>query len=289
MHQSVFKNKFVLILLALLAFAGNSILCRVALNNGHIDPTSFTSVRLLSGALFLIVILFPRQKFKLTFQPKHSISASALFIYAAAFSYAYQYLETGTGALILFAAVQITMVLYSIVIGNKPKMAENVGMSLAFIGLVVLVSPTLATPGFIGAVLMTISGIAWATYTIMGKGSLTPTLDNRRNFVLTIPLCIVIFIFNQATIEFDSIGLALAIASGALASGAGYAIWYAALKHIDVMQAGILQLSVPLIAAVGGVIWAHEPITLHFLIAAALIIFGIYIILTKPKLLQKQR
>jgi drug/metabolite transporter (DMT)-like permease len=263
--------------IALIAFAANSVLCRLALGDETIDAASFTVIRLFSGAITLLIIL----KFnstRLTHSNGSWLAAFMLFLYAATFSYAYITLDTGTGALILFGTVQITIILITISTGGRLHPTEWIGTSVAFSGFVYLVLPNVSTPSFSGFVLMTISGIGWGVYTLKGRGSKNPLADTTRNFILTIPFVAVLAIFTFQDAQISTEGVLLAMGSGAIASGMGYTIWYIALRGLSATQSGVVQLFVPVIAALGGIIFVSEIITLRLTISALLILGGILII-----------
>lgn len=263
--------------LALLAFAGNSILCRLALNEGAIDAASFTSIRLLSGALFLLLLVGIKAKEKLWLSKGKWLSACLLFLYAIAFSYSYVDIDTGTGALILFGSVQVTMVLFSFFKGHKLILAEWFGLIVAFSGLLVLLLPGAATPTISAFLLMVLSGFAWAFYTIAGRDSKTPLLDTAGIFIKTIPLITLLTLGTYEHMKISNEGVLLAVLSGVVTSGLGYAIWYAALAKLSVTQAAIFQLTVPIIAAFGGVLFSHELITAQLLVSSLLVLGGIFI------------
>lgn len=265
-------------IIALVAFAGNSVLCRYALKGDAIDAASFTSIRLISGAVLLIFLVMLKNKGTLNLKAGSWLSAFYLFVYMVTFSYAYITLDTGIGALILFGAVQMTMVIFSISKGKKLQLIEWVGLIIAFSGLALLLLPSGSAPSLTGFVLMAISGIAWGGYTLAGKGAKSPLIATSNNFLRTLPLVIglVLFTFDSATISYD--GVLLAVVSGALTSGLGYAIWYAALEGLKVTQAAVLQLTVPIIASFGGVIFTSEVITLQLVISSLCVLGGILII-----------
>jgi drug/metabolite transporter (DMT)-like permease len=260
---------------ALLAFAGNSVLCRLALGGNMIDAASFTVIRLLAGIIILVTAAAITPNTDAARSKGSWLAASMLFIYAVAFSYGYISLDTGTGALILFGAVQITMIIVSVVSGTRLHYCEWLGLFIAFSGFVYLIIPSLTTPSLLGLILMTISGIAWGFYTLVGRSSTQPLSDTAYNFLRTSPFitALLIFTFQDATITQE--GILLAVLSGAIASGAGYAIWYIALGGLSVTQAAVVQLFVPIIAAIGGVIFANELITLRLVEASALVLGGI--------------
>jgi drug/metabolite transporter (DMT)-like permease len=268
----------ILTALALIAFAANSVLCRLALDGGTIDAAGFTVIRLLSGALVLSAILKIKNN-KSRLSSKGSWSASfMLFLYAITFSYAYITLDTGTGALILFGAVQITMIALSLLSGNRLHLSEWLGVSIAFTGFVYLVLPGVTTPSVIGFSLMTVAGMAWGVYTLKGKGSESPLRDTAYNFLRTIPMIAIVGIAAISQAHFSTTGIGLAVLSGGIASGIGYTIWYTALSGLSATQAAVVQLSVPVIAAFGGVLFVSEAITLRLAISAVLILGGILLV-----------
>ncbi len=264
---------------ALIAFAGNSVLCRLALGENTIDAASFTAIRMLSGIIVLLVLL------KLTQTSNARISKGSwkasffLFLYALAFSFAYISLETGVGALILFGSVQITMILSSVISGNKLHFIEWSGALIAFSGFVYLVMPDLTSPTFTGFVLMAVAGIAWGFYTLAGKGSQNPMSDTTYNFLRTLPLVIILIAVTFQHSALTQKGILLAALSGGVTSGIGYAIWYTALGGLSALQAAVVQLLVPVIAAAGGVLFSDEIVSLRLLLSSALILGGIGIVI----------
>lgn len=280
--------------LALIAFAGNSVLCRLALANDAIDPASFTGVRLISGALTLLVLLSlsnsgQEKSAKRIGTQADNLSAGSwfatlmLFVYAALFSFAYITLETGAGALILFGAVQVTMLLINFLRGNRLHVLEWLGLLLACIGFVYLVLPELGQPSLLGFLMMALAGIAWGAYTLEGQSAKDPLRATAHNFARCIPLAVVLLFVFFSQSQLNSYGLILAIASGAITSGLGYTIWYAALPKLTTTQAAVIQLLVPVIAAIGGVIFANELISLRLIIAAACILGGIVLVILARK------
>ncbi len=263
---------------AMLAFAANSLLCRLALRQGFIDPASFASIRLLSGAIMLAVIV--RLKSRRS-SPGHAdwLAAAMLFAYVAFFSFAYLTLPAGTGALILFGAVQVTMFSVGLRSGEMFRPIAWFGLALAVAGLVYLVSPGVAAPPPLGAAMMAIAGVAWGVYSLRGRGVPEPLAATAGNFVRAAPLALGLSLLLGAAAYADATGVALAIASGALTSGIGYVIWYAALSRLSAMRAATVQLSVPLIAAFGGVMLLSEAITPRLLAASAAILGGIALVL----------
>ncbi len=262
--------------LAILAFATNSILCRMALGDNTIDAASFTSIRLLSGAAMLTLILLSRNR-GFTRSRVNQISVLMLFIYAICFSFSYIQLSAGTGALILFGTVQITMILFGLFKGERYGKLVWTGIIAAFSGLVYLLMPSVSAPPLLSAVLMIFAGVAWGIYTIRGRGSMNPLTVTSWNFIGTIPLALLtgaVFYFNS---ELTSEGITLAVLSGALASALGYVIWYSVLPKLTPTSAATVQLSVPVIAAFGGVILLAEPVSLRLLIASSVVLGGIYL------------
>lgn len=265
--------------LALVAFAGNSILCRMALGGRLMDPAGFTAVRLASGAVTLWLLLAGRDGGAPRLQG-HWASAAALFTYAAAFSLAYLSLSAGTGALILFGAVQVTMLLAGLRAGERPRPAEWVGLALAVAGLIVLVRPGLSAPAPAGAALMTAAGIAWGVYSLRGRGSREPLRNTAGNFMMAAPVALLLVPVAGGVGAWTATGVALAVTSGALASGVGYAIWYAALPALTATRAALVQLLVPVLAAAGGVALLSEAIPLRLPVAAAMVLGGVALAVT---------
>ncbi len=268
---------------ALIAFAGNSILCRLALGEGGIDAASFTSVRLITGVLVLVLILKWGQPHQAAPSKGSWFASLMLFIYAIGFSFAYVSLETGTGALILFAAVQITILTMGFVAGHRLYPMEWLGAIIAFTGFTYLVLPGVTAPPLSGFLLMSAAGIAWGLYTLAGKGSADPLGDTAHNFFRTMPLValLVVFTLKDAHLTFE--GMLLAMLSGGLASAIGYTIWYMALAGITTTQAATLQLLVPVIAAVGGIVFAGEVLSIRLLLSAAMILGGILLVILGRK------
>ncbi len=259
-------------------FAANSVLARLALREDEIDGGSFTAVRILSGAVVLALLVGTRGGGFSALRRHGSWGAAfALFGYAAAFSFAYLSLDAGVGALILFGAVQITMIAVGMNRGERPPSSEWFGLALALFGLGYLVSPGLTAPSFVGASLMATSGVAWGWYSLAGKGILSPTAATAGNFVRAAPMAmaVVLVVWARSEPHVNWIGLALAMISGAVTSGLGYAIWYAALKGLSTSRAAIVQLTVPVIAAAAGVIFLDEQMTWRLAMAAVAILGGV--------------
>lgn len=266
---------FVLTSFALVCFALNSILCRMALATGEIDGASFTLVRLVSGAVMLAGILLFTRGVTNPLTGGNWSSTFFLFVYAIAFSLAYLGLPAATGALILFGFVQLTMVGVSIAKGERPTLVELAGLLVAAGGLTYLVFPGISAPPLLSSASMAAAGIAWGFYTLRGKGSEDPLADTAGNFVRSVPMIVVAAIPFLMGTKLSARGVLLAVLSGTVASGIGYAVWYSALRFHSATRAGVLQLSVPLLAAVGGVVLLGEVAGMRLAVAGALILGGI--------------
>lgn len=260
---------------ALVAFAFNSILCRLALRGEEADAAGFTVVRLVSGAIMLIVISYFFSKSKGNIKSGSWPSAFFLFAYAICFSLAYVDLTAGTGALILFGSVQLTMIVVLLVRGERPGLLEWIGLFVAVSGLVYLVFPGLASPPLYSSLLMAAAGAAWGFYTLRGKASGDPLANTTGNFVRSIPMIALAAIPFLSKIHLSNRGILLAVLSGAVTSGIGYTVWYAAIKHHTATRAAVLQLAVPAIAAACGVFFLAEAATMRLWIAGAAILGGI--------------
>jgi len=263
---------------AMIAFAANSILCRMALGAGLIDAASFASVRVASGVAMLAVIVAPRWR-RQGRSPGSWRAAAMLFAYMVCFSFAYVTLGAATGALILFGAVQVTMFVAALRAGEHFPPVSWAGLALAIGGLVYLVSPGVTAPAVDGAVLMIIAGIAWGMYSLFGRGSGDPLTATANNFLYCLPLVLLVSLAFAGRWHGTGAGFLLAIASGAIASGLGYVIWYAALKGLTATQAATVQLSVPVIAALGGVMLLAEAVSPRLVIASAATLGGVAIVL----------
>ena len=280
----------VLTLLTMLAFAGNSLLCRLALKQTQIDPATFTFIRIASGAAILVLIVAGRRQLETrrrTFsgEPANGIlgagswlSALALFIYAAGFSFAYVSLSAGTGALVLFAAVQTTMILWGMHKGERLYFRQLLGTILAVGGLVILVFPGLTAPPASGCILMLAAGVAWGVYSLHGKAARDPIGTTAGNFLRAVPAAAVLTLISWPLIRIDMSGACYAFISGSISSGLGYVIWYAALPSLRAASAATVQLSVPVLAAVGGIILLGEQLTLRFVCASLIILGGIALV-----------
>lgn len=263
--------------LAMLAFAGNSLLCRLALRETEIDAASFTAIRLLCGAVTLWLLLKVRQRT----QPMAGNwpGALALFTYAAAFSFAYLQLDTGAGALLLFGAVQLSMLFWGLLRGERLGPAASLGTALATAGLLVLLLPGASAPPLLAALLMLLAGIAWGAYSLLGRGQGDPLAVTAGNFMRATPLALLLAALLLAQLDWDGPGLFYALLSGALTSGIGYAIWYSALPGLRASQAATVQLSVPILAALGGSLMLGEALSLRLLLSAVAVLGGIALVL----------
>ncbi len=267
--------------LAMIAFAGNSLLCRVALKHAHIDAASFTTIRLISGAAVLWLVVRMRRG---AYTGRGNwLSASALFAYAAGFSFAYMSLSAATGALLLFGAVQATMIGYGVWAGERLRKPQLVGLILALGGLVGLLLPGLSAPPLYDSILMLGAGVAWGIYSLRGKSASDPISVTAGNFLRAVPIAVVLSLLMLKESSLDTVGFWYAASSGALASGIGYAIWYTALPSLKAANAATVQLSVPVIAALGAVVILGEPITPRLVLASAAILGGIALIILEKQ------
>lgn len=263
------------------AFAANSLLCRVALKQTSIDAASFTFIRLISGAIALWFIVNMRKEAR---RPTGSwLSALALFGYAAAFSFAYLSLSAGTGALLLFGAVQGTMIIWGLLRGERFGVGQCAGLASALGGLVVLVFPGLSAPPVVGSILMLGAGVAWGIYSLRGKTAGDPATATAGNFLRAVPLAALLSIAFLPWARLEGAGIGYAILSGALASGVGYAIWYTALPGLRAASAASVQLSVPILAAAGGMLFLGESLTLRFLFASVAVLGGIALVVRENR------
>lgn len=268
--------------LALIAFAANSVLCRLALSRGVIDPASFSAVRLLAGAGTLAVVVRASAPSRAPVTPSWA-SAALLFLYAVPFSFAYTSLSAGTGALLLFGAVQATMILASLRRSERPRAAQWLGLASAFGGLTYLVLPGVTAPSPRGAALMLLAGVAWGLYTLRGRGVSNPLGQTASNFARTVPMILAITLVGYGGLHLQLEGVLLALLSGALASGLGYVLWYQALAGLSKIAASIVQLAVPILAAAGGIAILGEQVTLRLLLASLFVLGGISLVLvTRP-------
>lgn len=263
--------------LTMIAFAGNSLFCRMALKQTGIDAASFTSVRLLSGAAILWLLM--RWNKQAPLQHGNWRSALALFIYAVALSFAYRSINTGAGALMLFGAVQVTMLVAGFIAGERMSRIQTIGFTGAMAGLVILVSPGVEAPSVLDSILMLASGTAWGVYSLFGRGQPNPAAATAGNFIRTVPLTITLSLFALPWLHLDARGVLYAVLSGALTSALGYVMWYRVLQHMRAMTASTIQLSAPIIAAAGGIVFVGEEVTHDMVIASLLILGGIWLVL----------
>lgn len=278
--QPIFRVA-VLTTLAMLAFAGNSLLCRAALGGDVIDPGSFTAIRLVSGALTLALIVRLRKNGAAA--NGSWPSALALFAYAAGFSFAYVSLPAATGALLLFGAVQATMIGTGLWRGERLLTMQAIGLLLALGGLVGLLLPGVSTPPLIGSALMLISGVAWGVYSLRASGGGDPTRVTAGNFIRAVPFALMLVLLTHRHSTFDLTGVVLAVASGVITSGIGYAIWYAVLPTLKATLAATVQLSVPVIAALGGIVLLDESGNLRLALASIAVLCGIALVILGKK------
>ena len=280
-HQTAsLRRTLLLTVLAMLAFAANSLLCRLALGQGLIDAASFASLRILSGAMALTLFMWPAWRTR-SRRPADWRAVATLFLYMVFFSYAYLSLSAATGALILFGAVQLTMFIAALRAGERFTNLSLAGLGLAVFGLVYLVLPGVTAPDPTGAALMTIAGISWGFYSLLGRNVPEPLEATANNFIFSLPLAIIVSLLFMGDIHLSPPGIALAATSGVIASGLGYVAWYAALRGLTASRAATVQLSVPAIAAFGGVVFLAEEITLRLLLASVATLGGIALVLAQ--------
>ena len=259
--------------LAMVGFAANSLLCRQALRQTGIDEASFTLVRILSGAVALgLIVRLQHGRFALG---GNWGSAAALFVYAAGFSFAYRDLTAATGALLLFFAVQAMMISLGFRAGERLRSVQVAGLILAAGGLVGLLLPGLTSPKLAGAILMLVAGAAWGVYSLRGRGAGDPTQVTAGNFLRAALIAGALSLVRLPLTSLDARGAGYAVVSGAVTSGLGYAVWYTALRGLKTAEAATVQLSVPVLASLGGVLWLHEPFTLRLILAACAILGGV--------------
>ena len=259
--------------LAMTGFAANSLLCRQALRQTGIDEASFTLIRILSGAITLtLIVRLRRGRFEIGGNWR---SAAALFVYAACFSFAYRNLTSATGALLLFFAVQTTMIGYGLWAGERMLRVQFAGLILDAAGLIGLLLPGLTAPPLTAALLMLTAGGSWGVYSLRGRTAGDPTLVTAGNFMRATFLAVALSLVRGPLASLDAVGVIYAVASGAVASGLGYAIWYTALRGLKATEAATVQLSVPVLAAAGGVLWLHEPVTARLVLASLAILGGV--------------
>jgi len=292
-------RSFILTLLAMIAFASNSLLCRAALKQTSIDPATFTFIRILSGAVMLWMILqirkSPSAVAAVCDRRDDSVgahraplqgtwaSAIALFLYAAGFSFAYVDLSAGTGALLLFGAVQATMIFGGFRKGERLDAIQIVGLMVAIVGLVVLVFPGILAPPLISSIFMLAAGVAWGIYSLRGKDGRNAIAATTGNFLRAVPFAVLGSVAAVRQIHFDSLGTFYAVISGAITSGLGYVIWYSALPGLKAITAATVQLSVPVLAASGGILLLGESITLRYVLASIAVLGGILLVVLEKR------
>lgn len=261
--------------LALIAFASNSLLCRIALGGGAIDAATFSTIRLVTGAaaLSLLAAWTSTRESRSAFGSW--ASAAALFVYAIPFSIAYTSLTAGTGALLLFGAVQLTMLLAAVGSGTRPHPLQWAGLTLAAGGLVYLLLPGLSAPSLSGALMMIAAGVAWGIYSLRGRGSRDPLRETTSNFVRSVPMALAVTLVAWPWFHAEPRGVALAAVSGAVTSGLGYVLWYVALRGLTTFRAAVVQLPTPILTAAGGVVLLGESISIRLVVATVLVIGGI--------------
>ena len=272
-----------LTLLALLAFASNSLLTRLALGTHQIDAAGFTAIRLGAGAVMLVALVVVQTRSWSAMKGSSAAGPLALFAYAAPFSFAYLRIGAAVGALVLFGVVQLTMIGYGIARGERPSAMMWLGLVLAAAGLALLTVPSVTRPDPLGVLLMAIAGVAWAVYTLVGRGTPDPLAANARSFLWSAPLAIalvVLVIAMRGDAAPSGRGIVLALVSGAVTSGLGYAIWYRALPSLTVTQAAVAQLSVPVIAALGAVAVLGEAVSSRLVVAGAMVLIGVGLVLS---------
>jgi len=273
---------FIYTMLALIAFAANSVLCRVALRNGAIDPASFSTIRFASGALTLLAIT--------SFTGKRALaagswtSAGILFLYAIPFSFAYTRVSAAAGALILFGVVQLTMITAGLWKGERPRPLQWFGMGLSIAGLIYFLLPGIGTPSLPGAAMMSLAGFGWGAYSLRGRMTANPLAQTTSNFVRTVPLLLCASLLTISQFHIEGVGALFAAISGVMASGAGYVVWYSALRGLTATRAAVVQLAVPILAATAGVVFLGEMLSPRLVLSSALVLGGIAIAIDSPGL-----
>jgi drug/metabolite transporter (DMT)-like permease len=264
---------------AMVAFAGNSVLTRLALGRATIDAATFSTLRIAGGAGMLLATTALRESGSVRLKGSW-VSAAVLFLYAIPFSFAYSSLTAGTGALILFGVVQVTMMVAAVRTGERPHWLQWIGLALASCGLIYLVLPGLKAPSLSGSLLMALAGIMWGIYSLRGRGSADPVQLNMSNFVRALPLALIVSLLARSHAFATSNGVLLALGSGAVTSGLGYVLWYTALRHLTATRAAIVQLMVPILAGGGGVLFLGETISFRLVLSGTVVLGGIALALT---------
>lgn len=263
-----------LILLALVAFAANSILCRLALKQSHIDAGTFTAVRLVAAAFVLFCFAKARSLHSGSWK-----SALALFVYAASFSFSYTAISAGTGALLLYSAVQFTMISWGIRSGERLSPLQFLGMGIALIGFLIIELRQFSKPSYSYAVMMIIAGVAWGIYSVLGKGSENPLFDTAGNFAKATPFALALLLISPTRSHYDVAGIVYGCLSGAITSGLGYVVWYKVLRHMQSSSAAVIQLAVPVLVTIAGVVLLNEPVSRYLAISSLLLLGGLYLVL----------
>ncbi len=262
--------------LSLIAFAANSLLCRLALGDGSIDPASFTTLRLVSGMLVLLPVSKMMHEHHSANQKRNAWkSGLALFAYAGAFSLGYVTITASMGTLILVGAVQVTMLGWALIRGEKLNPLRWVGSIVSMGGLVYLVLPGVSAPDPAGAILMLISGTAWGVYSIRGRGAPAPISMTAGNFLWAAPIALLLSLLFRSSAHLETNGILVAICSGSITSALGYIIWYRALRHLSTSAASIVQLLIPILTAFGGILFLNETISMRLILASSLILGGV--------------
>ncbi|NOX72699.1 MAG: DMT family transporter [Alphaproteobacteria bacterium] len=274
---------FLLTSLTMIAFAANSVLNRLALADGLIGASSFAFVRVLSGAVMLAALVWWRDRKVFDLAEVSLLSVLGLSSYVLGFAYAYQSLDAGVGALILFGVVQITMFVGAMLKGEPPRLNQWIGAGVAFAGLAYLLAPSATAPPLDGAILMAVAGLGWGYYSLYGRGVTRPLQATAGNFLLSLPFALAAWFLLPDGGVATGAGVALAVVSGAVTSGLGYALWYAVLPRLEAAQAAIAQLAVPLIALLGGVAFLGEGLSVAFAVASVLILGGVVISMRRKR------
>jgi drug/metabolite transporter (DMT)-like permease len=269
-----------LTLLALIAFASNSLLCRFALGSHQIDAATFTLLRLAGGAVVLATLVRSKEGTLTPLRSRGALGPLALFAYAAPFSFAYLRIGAAVGALVLFGAVQLTMVGYGLFRGERAGALTWLGLALATSGLAILTAPSVARPDPFGVGLMAVAGVAWGVYSLAGRTTPDALAANARSFLWSSPLALTVVLVLNTSVLASGRGIALALISGGVTSGLGYAVWYRALPRLSVMQAAVAQLSVPVIAALGATALLQERLTMRFVLSGAAVLGGVALVLS---------
>lgn len=276
-----------LLVFALVAFAGNSLLNRAALNGQEINWISFTAIRIMSAAAFLTLLLGYRHRREILPERANILPAVVLVLYAASFSFAYISLDAAIGAVILFSVSQISLQIIAMARGIFPTPLQWLGLALALAGLIIFLAPGVSAPPLFGGLIMALSGVAWGTYSWFGKSATKPALETTRNFIGAALLCVllipILVLFSTGGSKLETTGIGLAMASGMITSGLGYIIWYAVLPRLSVSTAAASQLAVPAIAAVGGVLLLDEVLTMRFYIGSGMILAGIALTVVRSR------